>query len=47
MKKEYQQPVAEYVSLAAAEKIATDASYYANEPGLGGGVWEGSLPSDW
>ena len=28
MRKEYQKPVAEYISLAAAEQIATNAGYY-------------------
>lgn len=39
MKKEYQKPTAEYISLAAAEQIAT-ASYYETDdgPGLGGSV---------
>ena len=28
MKKEYQKPLAEYISLASAERIATNAGYY-------------------
>lgn len=31
MKKDYQKPSAEYISLAAAEQIATGASYYADD----------------
>lgn len=38
MKKEYSKPTAEYVSLAAAEQIATGASYYDDDIGLGGGT---------
>lgn len=44
MKKEYSKPLAEYISLAAAEKIAADASYYDDDIGLGGGT--GSNPFD-
>lgn len=44
MKKEYSKPLAEYIALAAAEKIAADASYYDDDIGLGGGT--GSNPFD-
>ena len=44
MKKEYTKPLAEYISLAAAERIATGASYYDDDISLGGGT--GSNPFD-
>lgn len=41
MKKEYQKPTAEFISLSAAEQIATGASYYED---LGGTTGVGSNP---
>lgn len=42
MKKEYQKPTAEFISLSAAEQIATGASYY--DEGIGGTTGVGSNP---
>lgn len=42
MKKEYLKPTAEYISLAAAEQIATGADYYA-EGGMGGPSMSGGI----
>lgn len=38
MKKGYPKPLAEHISLAAAEPIATGASHYDDDIGLGGGT---------
>lgn len=45
MKKEFMNPSAEFVSLAAVEQIATSAEYYDDDIGMEGGVV--SLPSGW
>ena len=45
MKKEFMKPMAEFVSLATVEQIATSAEYYDDGPGMEGGVV--SLPSGW
>jgi hypothetical protein len=45
--KKYEKPMAEFVSLAAAEQIATSAEYYDDVSGPGADIGTSSAPGGW